>query len=294
VPLDGHRGPPGGRRTARVVVEQRGRLRDLDVVVHREVIRAGQPLPVRCLVLVHEHERLRPVAAFVEPLQGQVGDDVGRVAGEVGGAVGRAEPGVVVGALADQHPPVVEAGRLGLEVPLADDRRLVAGLLEQLGERLLRRVELDAVVDHPVRVAVLPRLDHRPARRADRVRHKTVMEDHPLGGQAVDLGRLVDLRAVGADRVRGVVVGEDEEDVGPLRRFGRGGCGEADRDRRNQHGERPENGSCRVHVPAPIGWGLREDLLGRPARSVSSEVHCTRGERAHKCRVPLAQRPGEA
>ena len=53
---------------------------------------------------------------------------------------------VVVGPLPGQDVPVVEAGGVGDEVPLADHGRLVAGALEELGEGGLRAVEAAVVV----------------------------------------------------------------------------------------------------------------------------------------------------
>ena len=102
-----------------------------------------------------------------------------------------------------------------IEMPLADDGRGVAGGLQQLGGRLLGRIEpgLGAVVGKAVEMAVFARLDHRPARPADRVRHKRPVEPHPFLRHAVDIRRLVAAAVVGADRLIAVIVGEDEQDV---------------------------------------------------------------------------------
>ena len=51
------------------------------------------------------------------------------------------EDRVVVLALSVENPPVVETGRRALEMPLADQRRLVAGRAEEFGEGGLRAVE---------------------------------------------------------------------------------------------------------------------------------------------------------
>ena len=56
------------------------------------------------------------------------------------------------------------------------------------------------------------------ARRADGIGDETVGEERAALGDAVDVGRLVDLAPIGADGVGGVIVGHDENDVGtPLR-----------------------------------------------------------------------------
>ncbi len=58
---------------------------------------------------------------------------------------------------------MVEPGGRALQVPLADHRRLVAGLLQELRERDLGAVEHVGVVAHAVQVAVLAGQDHRAA-----------------------------------------------------------------------------------------------------------------------------------
>jgi hypothetical protein len=109
--------------------------------------------------------------------------------------------------LSDEHLGVVVAlGRhVCAEVPLADDGRLVAGLLQQLGEGLLGSVELISVAEEAVQVAVLARLDDRPAGPADRVGDVAVVETHALFGEPVEVGRLVELQPIG----RHFLVGAD-------------------------------------------------------------------------------------
>ena len=120
----------------------------------------------------------------------------------------------MIDALAGEDVPVVEAGGVGDEVPLADHGGLVAGALEFLGDVIALGVErlfegVDAVL-----VAVLAGEDGGAAGRADRVGAEAVGEAHAAVGDAVDVRRLVDAAAVGGDGVGGVVVGHDEEDVG--------------------------------------------------------------------------------
>ena len=70
---------------------------------------------------------------------------------------------------------------------------------------------------------VLAGQDRGPAGAADRVGHDAAVEPHPLPGQAVDVRRL-DQPArivVGADGLVGMVVAEDEDDIGG----GSGGAG---------------------------------------------------------------------
>ena len=144
--------------------------------------------------------------------------------------------------LAGQDAPGIEARRVGHQVPLADDGRVVAGLVEQAGKRrLLLLVERIEVLD-AVSVGVLAGEDRRPAGRADGVGHEAVGEPHALRGDAVDLRGRVDLRAVAADRLGGVVVGHDEEDIGRaghVRRLGTWAGEESGREGRPQAYDEP-------------------------------------------------------
>lgn len=103
-------------------------------------------------------------------------------------------------------------------MPLADDRRLVARSLEQLGKRWLRAVKLKTVVNDAVQVAVLAGEDDGTARGTDRVRHEGVTEQHSFVGQAIEVRGRIDHRPIGADGVRGVIVCEHKQDVGWFRR----------------------------------------------------------------------------
>ena len=214
MPVDLHLLHARGVAARRVVVEQRRRFGDRDVVVEAQLVGARQPRPVRRLVLTHQEERLLVVAPLFQPLDREVRRDVGDVAVPLHLAVRREELRLVVVALPGQHVPVVEAGRVGLQVPLADQRGLVAGALQPFRDVVLRPVEEVAVVAHAVRDAVLARQDHRATRRADRVGAVHLVEDHALPREAIEVRRAVDARAVGADRGGRVVVAEDEEDVG--------------------------------------------------------------------------------
>ena len=158
-----------GLAAAGVVVEQRRRLGIVTSLYVAEVPQRRLPLAVRGLVLAHQEERLVLVALVLQPVERQVGDDVGRVA-----LVLDAPPSVVSSAGCSTAPgraglPEVEAGRVVTRCHLPIDRRLVAGGLEQLGERLLRAVEpAVGVVVEAVEVAVLAGQDRRPgsARRS--------------------------------------------------------------------------------------------------------------------------------
>ena len=90
---------------------------------------------------------------------------------------------------------------------------LVAGALQQFRKCLLAAVEFQPVVEHAVEVAVFARENHRPRWSANGVGHQAAVKAHALFGQAVDTRGLIDLRSVGANRLVGMVVREDEHDV---------------------------------------------------------------------------------
>ena len=173
----------------------------------------GLPGAVRRFVVAHGEERLLRVA-LLEPVEGEIADQVGAVAGVLLAAGGSEEGGIVVDALAGEDVPVVEAGGVGDEVPLADHGGLVAGALQFLGDVIALRVERLVEGVDAVLVAVLAGEDRGAAGRADGVGAEAVGEAHAAVGDAVDVRRLVDAAAVGGDGVGGVIVGHDEEDVG--------------------------------------------------------------------------------
>ena len=104
------------------------------------------------------------------------------------------------------------------QMPLADNPGLVAGTLEDFGHIELSVVQMGRQGGHPVDVVVGPAQDGRPARAANRIGAKTIIETHSLGRDPIQIGGLVDAAAVTAHRVGGVVVGHDKQNIGSLLR----------------------------------------------------------------------------
>ena len=102
-------------------------------------------------------------------------------------------------------------------MPFADDGGVVTGLLQQFGQGRLGAVEGVPVIPHPIEVAVFSGEQYCPAGRADGVGDKAVFKQSPLFRQPVDMRRCNQLAAIAADRLLGMVVRHDEEDVGLLR-----------------------------------------------------------------------------
>ena len=162
------------------------------------------------------------------------------------GVGGREVPVVPVAAHpVEQREVALEAargrdlGRLLPQVPLADHVGVVAGVLQELRQRgdavvevalvavqahLVRRRKL-AHVAEAVEVRVHAREEHRPGGRAARVRVE-VREPHAALGQGVEVRRL-DLAAERAHVGEAHVVAEDDDDVRPAVRLGRGGVCES-------------------------------------------------------------------
>ena len=203
-------------RARRVRVPERHGLRN---PLRREAGRvrfARLPRTVRRFVMHHQKERLLARPALDE-LEGQIGDDIGGVAARVRLlSCRRVEHRIPVCALAREDLPAIEPGGIAAEMPLADHAGVVPALLQQPRDCHPRAVE-PIEHGHAVQVRVLAGQNRGAARRADRVRGKHVREQRALAGQPIDVRRLVDARPVGADGVRRVVVGHDEDDVGPGR-----------------------------------------------------------------------------
>ena len=249
-----------GGAAARVVVEEGGRLVVHAVVVGLEVAQGGLPLTVRGLVLTHEEEGLGLVA-LGEPVEGDIGDDVGDVAGILDGLAHADHGRIIVDTLAGEDLPEIEAGGIGAEMPLANDRGLVAGLLENLRKRGLRAIEADAagIVVEAVDVIVGAGEHGGAAGPADGVGHETAVEAHALLRDAVDVRRIEQLAgiAVGAESLVGVVVGKDEDDVGGGggrgARDGGGGHEQAGEDEAAEGEERAEEGGAGHGVGVEFG-----------------------------------------
>ncbi|OQB39737.1 MAG: hypothetical protein BWY09_00978 [Candidatus Hydrogenedentes bacterium ADurb.Bin179] len=185
---------------------------------------AGQPFPVRRLVLYHQHERLVPIPVMVQPVQGLVGDNVRHIPLNPFPAGGGDEIGIIIIALAGQNGPRVKTGGVRHKMPLAEKGRLIAVLTQQFREGFLAAIEAAAVVPEPVEVAVQAGEHHRAAGAADGVRDKTVAEQGPIPGDTVDVrrgGRPGQPAAIGADGVLGMVVAIDPKNVRALLRVSR-------------------------------------------------------------------------
>ena len=241
-PGDGHVLVMLGLAAPGVVVEEGVGLGIFAVAVVAEVAERGLPFAMGGFMLAHQQERARAVA-ILEPVERQVGDDVGGVPLMRDGLAVVDHRRVVVHPLAGEDVPFVEPGRRRDEVPLADDGGLVAGGPQEFREGGLRAVESAVgVVVKAVRVTIFAREDGRSARPADGVGDEATVEPHPLARDPINVRRRDELERVRvrADRLESVVVAKDQDDVGRLGgrarglRLGRRGGGGAEGRRRER------------------------------------------------------------
>ena len=171
-------------------------------------------------MLAHQHEGLVRVALFLEPLEAQVRDDIRSVSDVLDLLAVLLHARVVVGALPVKDFIAVESRRVRLKVPLSDQGGAVTGLAQEFGEGHLRAVE-DVPVGHLAIVKRMPTgKNDRPGRGANRIGDVAALEGHSLLGDAVEVGSLDQFRPIGAYGMGGMIIGEDEEDVGCLGFFG--------------------------------------------------------------------------
>ena len=206
------------RPTSRgVVVKEGWWLGDCDIFVEVQFLWTGAPVPVRRLVMIHEEEGPVGISFVFQKVQDQVSDNVRGVAFMNHPALRSLHRRVVVRSLSEQDLPVIKTGRIAAQVPFADDRRLVAGLLEQFGHCLLRPVEKTIIRGISIEMAVFAGENHRSGRSTDGVRHKTVPKQHSLFRKPIQIRRLIDAIAVATQRLVGMVICHDKENVGTLR-----------------------------------------------------------------------------
>ena len=103
---------------------------------------------------------------------------------------------------------------LGAEVPFSEDRSLVADFLQEFGEGHLIGIETVSIALESVLVTVLTRKDTSPAWSADRIGAEVRFEESSFRGNPVDVRSVVDFRTVSRDGLGGVIVREDEDDIG--------------------------------------------------------------------------------
>ncbi len=179
-----------------------------------------------------EEEGTGFIPAFVQPLDGQVGEDVGGIAVEPFASSVDVEDGVKIDTLAAETGPVIESGARIVffvsHMPFADEGGGVAGFLEVLWEEMGAGRNGTLIVDDMVAMHVLAGEDRGAARRAKGGGDKGVLEVGPFSCHAVQVRSLEEGRGLGqeAHKVIAMIVAEDEDDVSASGRVGVEGKGD--------------------------------------------------------------------
>jgi len=109
----------------------------------------------------------------------------------------------------------ISPGSWRIEVPLSEESRYVASLLQQRNEGRLTGPQPAAQTPHSTGAAIAARQQTSPAGTAHRSRDKGVRESHAQAGQRVH-GRSADHRAAGtAHGIPPLVVGQNEQEIRP-------------------------------------------------------------------------------
>ena len=102
------------------------------------------------------------------------------------------------------------------QVPLADETGSIALTTEYVGERNLTLPEPVLIIHDEVPMAVAPGQEGPAVRRAKGIAGESILEKHPLSGEAVQGARPCVGASACAEGVVAPLVGEDVQDVGLL------------------------------------------------------------------------------
>ena len=210
---DGHLLEGRSLRSAGVIIKERCRLGEILAFEVMQVSGPRHPFTMWSLVLDHEDEGLCRISLILEPVDRQIGDEIGDVAFGLDAFTISDHGGSVIEALPDQSLIVVEPNRLTLEVPLADQRRLIPGLLGEGRKRWLSSIELLGVRGHSMKMTEGPCENRGTTWRTDGILDEVAIEDQSFPSDAVDVRGGVSISPVLRNGLPGMVVGHDEQDV---------------------------------------------------------------------------------
>ena len=110
---------------------------------------------------------------------------------------------------------MVKTSRIGIQVPLSNHRRRVAGLLQHLRKSELVAIKSGATVRiKTILVTMLSSQHTRSAGTTDGICAKGIHKDRAVTSNTINVRSSINLGTVGADGLAGVVIREDEHDVG--------------------------------------------------------------------------------
>lgn len=85
---------------------------------------------------------------------------------------------------------MIESRWIAYQVPLSDDRSLIADFLKKFWKSCLRAIKATLIVDESVFVAVPACQDDRSRGAANGIGDKTIFEKHSFTGNAINIWRL--------------------------------------------------------------------------------------------------------
>ena len=101
-------------------------------------------------------------------------------------------------------------------MPLTDHSRVITTSLQMFGRVV--SIAIESIEDrNSIQMRILPRQQGRPTWRADRIRDKRIDKSSSVVGESVEMRSLIDLGTIRGDRMLGVVVGEDKDDIRSFR-----------------------------------------------------------------------------
>ena len=226
------------RAVCKIVFQIGGRVNGIRILFGAaQILNGGAPATVGCLVAHDEHEGF-VLVPLVQPFEAFLRNQFRGIAGlrfhhAFAVLAGSDEIRIEIVALAGENFPVIESGgvgfifgrislgarRNGFQVPLADNGRLVTGLLEHFRESGLGTVKGSRmfVEEVPVHVGMAASVNTGPRRSAQGVGAVAPVKDHAFVRQFAEVrirhGRIL---FTGAQGLVGMVVGDNDHDVGAL------------------------------------------------------------------------------
>ena len=144
-----------------------------------------------------------------------MGDDVGDIAFHADSTFVLGDKvRVVIESLSRKNFKLIKSLGIVAEVQLAKHGRLVACLLKKLGKSNVGGIKGKVVVNFTVEVGVLAGENGGPAGCTDGIGHCGIRKEHAHLGDTVNIGSFDEAIAVGRNRLVGMVIRHDKDDVG--------------------------------------------------------------------------------
>ena len=120
-----------------VIIEECIRFRNGNIIIHSEIVWTWLPIAMRRFMLHHHHKRLVSIAFGLQPIESEIGYDIGCVTGILVFTFGCFHWWIVIRPLSIKNFPKIESSGITFQMPFADHCRLISNLLKQFGKGLL-------------------------------------------------------------------------------------------------------------------------------------------------------------